>query len=127
MGIIRFDPPPCSACRSLGAYEHDGVRYHLFLCLLRLHSLALADPDWPTLMARFGDGPDDFRRGMGLTGGPAIIEALRRATEQGLYDPKRPLHPGMQPFYDALLDLLRAAVERQLNPVRGNARRPSRR
>lgn len=107
MGIIRNDPPPCPSCHTLGDFEHEGVRYQLYFCLLRLHSLPIVDPDWPTIMVRFGDGPSEFRSGWSVEGSdPALAEAERRAAEAGLRDPKKPLHPGMQRAVEALADLI---------------------
>jgi hypothetical protein len=113
MGIIRSVPPPCSECRALGAFEHDSLRYDLYFCLVRLHSLPVVDPDWPTFLARHGPGRGDFIAGIASAGQhPALHEAKQRAVEEGLHDHRKALHPGMHRFAVALADLLMKDVER---------------
>ena len=91
----------------LGPFDHDGRRYDLYFCLLRLHSIPIVDPDWPTVMASFGEGPDDFTDGIGLAArDPVLGEAKRRATELGFFDPKKPLSPLLEPFITALADMI---------------------
>lgn len=115
---VRVDPPPCPEYRLLGTCTRARVRYDLYFCLPRLHSIPLADPDWPTFMARFGPGENHFISGVGSQRQhPALREARRRAIRQGLHDPTKPLHPGMQKVAAALADLLVADLMRDLKPL----------
>jgi hypothetical protein len=113
MAIIESRPPPCSQCHALGDFDHEGTRHQLYYCLLRLHSIPIVDPDWPTVLARWGAGPDEFRHGIGLADSePALAEALRRAIDRRLYDPEKPLHPGMQRVMAALTDAILADLRK---------------
>jgi hypothetical protein len=114
-------PPPCPQCDPLGSFDHEGKHYDLYFCLVRLHGLPIVDPEWPDVMARFGDGPDDFTDGMAVADrDPVLGEARRRAIERGLYDPKKPLSPQMKRFVEALAELLLA--DRSSESVQRNGR-----
>ena len=68
-------------------------------------------PDWPTVMARFGDALEDFTDGIALADrDPVLGEAKRRAIEQGFYVPKKPLSPKMNPVVTALANLILASI-----------------
>lgn len=113
MGVIGRQPPPCPECRALGSFDHGGSRYDLYFCLLRLHSLPIVDPDWPTVMARFGEGPEDFTDGIALAERDSVLgEAKRRAIDGGFYDPKKPLSPLLKPFVEALADAIVADLRK---------------
>lgn len=107
MAYIGRTRPPCAACHALGPFDHEGTSYELYCCLLRLHSIPIVDPEWPTVMACFGRGPEDFIDGIGLAArDPVLGQAKRRATELGLYDPAKPLSPLLEPFITAIADMI---------------------
>jgi hypothetical protein len=98
--------PPCSECRALGPVDHgDALRPRL------LPPPPALDPHRRSRVAD-GDGllrrrPRGLHRRDRPRGpGPRAPGSEARAIELGLYDPTKPLSPLLEPFINAMADLI---------------------